>query len=102
MRLRTGELLRDAEEGRLALVTEHGRPAFLAVPFDERLLSVGLHRSLALKLVESRQLSVARAAKIAGLSLEEFIELLDEYGIPAVDYPAAELEHELDAAAPDK
>lgn len=99
LRLRSGELLRDAEEGRLALVTKHGRPAFLALPFDERLLSLGLHRALALKLVETGQLSVARASKVADLSLEEFIELLGEHGIPAVDYPAAELEQELDDAA---
>lgn len=101
LRLRSGELLRDTEEGRLALVTKHGKPAFIAVPFDERLLSLGLHRALALVLVEAGHLSIARAAKVAGLVLEEFIELLGEHGIPAVDYPKAELAEELQAAAPD-
>lgn len=101
LRLRSGELLRDAEQGRLALVTKHGKPAFVAVPFDERLLSLGLHRALALVLVEAGHLSVARAAKVAGLALEEFIALLGEHGIPAVDYPETELTEELQAAAPD-
>lgn len=95
LRQRSGDLLRDAEEGRLALITKHGRPAFVAVPFDERLLSLGLHRALALNLVESGQMSVTRAAKVAGLSLEEFIELLGRHGIAAVDYPPEELETEV-------
>jgi prevent-host-death family protein len=53
LRERTGELIRDAEEGRLSLVTKHGRPTLLALPFDERLLSHGVHRSLALKFTRS-------------------------------------------------
>ena len=101
LRLRSGELLRDAEQGRLALVTKHGKPAFVAVPFDERLLSLNLHRALALVLVEAGHLSVVRAAKVAGLALEEFIELLGEHGIPVVDYPETELTEELRATAPD-
>jgi hypothetical protein len=36
--------------------------------------------------------------KMAGLSLEAFIELLGEVGIPAVDYPPDELEKEMTAA----
>lgn len=34
LRIRSGDLLRDAEEGRLAVITKHGRPAILALPFD--------------------------------------------------------------------
>ena len=41
LRQRSGELLREAEEGRLSLITKHGRPAILALPFDERLLQHG-------------------------------------------------------------
>ena len=52
LRKRTGELLRGAQEGRLAVVTERGRPAMLAVPFDDRLLGLGVHRALALRLSE--------------------------------------------------
>ncbi|OYW26418.1 MAG: type I-E CRISPR-associated protein Cas5/CasD [Methyloversatilis sp. 12-65-5] len=38
LRERTGELIRGAEEGRLSVVTKHGTPVFIAVPFDETLL----------------------------------------------------------------
>ena len=98
LRLRSGELLRDAEEGRLALITKHGRPAFLAIPFDDRLLKFGLARSLALHLFEAGHVTLARGAKLANLSVEEFIELLGDTGIDAVDYSPAELEDEVKAA----
>jgi prevent-host-death family protein len=98
LRQRTGELLRDAEEGRLSIITKHGRPAILAVPFDERLLSQGVHRSVALHLFEVGQVTLAQAARLADLSLEEFLTLLAEAGIPAVDYSPDELAEELEIA----
>lgn len=101
LRLRSGDLLRDAEQGRLALVTKHGRPAFVAVPFDAALVSLGLGRSFALNLVRSRQVGTAEAAKIADMSLEDFIELLGVHGIDVVDYPPEELDDELAAALPE-
>lgn len=97
LRQRSGKLLKDAEEGRLAVVTKHGRPAFLAVPFDERLLALGVHRSVALLLFETGRVTLAQGAKLASLSVEEFIELLGEVGIPAVDYPPDELTEEVEA-----
>ena len=96
LRQRTGELLRDAENGRLALITKHGRPAFLAVPFDERLLKHGVNKALALHLFEAGHATLSRAAKIAILSIEEFLDLLDEFGIAAVDYPPEDLDEELE------
>lgn len=98
LRQRSGDLLRDAEEGRLAVITKHGRPAILAVPFDERLLSHGIHRALALNLFEAGQVTLSQGAKLAGLPLEDFIELLGQSGIDAVSYPAEELLEELKAA----
>jgi prevent-host-death family protein len=98
LRQRAGELFRDAERGRLSVITKHGRPAILAIPFDDRLLSLGVQRALAVSLFEAGSLSLARAAKLAGVSLEEFVELLGREGIAAVDYPPEELLEELEAA----
>jgi len=98
LRTRSGDLLRDAELGQLSLITKHGRPAILAVPFDGRLLDQGVHRALALSLYEGRHLTLAQAAKVAGVSLDGFIDLLGALGVAAVDYPAEELADELDAA----
>ena len=99
LRLRSGAFLRNSEEGHLALVTKHGRPSILAVPFTERLLELGVHRTLALHLFENRHLTLARAAKLAAMSVEEFVELLGQAGIPAADYPPDELDDELRAAS---
>ena len=96
---RSGELFKDAEEGRLVLITKHGRPSILAVPFDGRLLELGVHRALALHLFERSHATLARAAKLAGVSPEEFVSLLGSAGVPAVDYPPEELDEELGAAS---
>lgn len=98
LRQRSGELLRDAEEGRMALITKHGRPALLALPFDDRLLRYGVARALALHLFEAGYVTLARGAKLADVSVEEFIELLGESGIDAVDYSPDEIEDEVEAA----
>lgn len=98
LRSRTGDLLRDAEAGRVSVITKHGRPVILAVPFDERLLQEGVNRALALRLYETGDATLAQAAKVARLGLGEFLDLLDAAGIPAVDYPAEELDEETELA----
>jgi prevent-host-death family protein len=97
LRQRSSELLSDAARGQVSLVTKNGRPAIVAVPFGERLLDSGVHRALALSLLEAGQLCIAKAAQVAGLSQEDFMELLHEDGISAVDCPTEELAGELDA-----
>ena len=99
VRQRSGELLRGAEDGRVALITKHGRPAILALPFDQRLLELGVHRALALRLFEQRLLTLTQAARVAGTPPEDFIALLGEAGIPAVDYPPDELDDEVHVAS---
>lgn len=98
LRTRSGDLLKDAELGQMSLITKHGRPAILALPFDRRLLDLGVHRALALRLFEGRQLTLAQAAKVAGLSLDGFIDLLGSLALVAVDYPAEDLAAELNVA----
>lgn len=95
LRSRTGELLKDAENGKLSLVTKHGRPAFLAVPFNKQLLTHGVNRSMALSLFQDGLITMGQAAKIAGMTQESFIELLGETEIPAVNYSPDDLEEEL-------
>ena len=80
------------------LITKHGRPSILAVPFDDRLVELGVHWALALHLFESNYATLTRAAKVAGVTPEEFVSLLGRAGIPAVDYPPEELDEEVGAA----
>ncbi|MDR1424470.1 MAG: type II toxin-antitoxin system prevent-host-death family antitoxin [Azoarcus sp.] len=97
LRERSGELSREAEAGHLALVTRHGEPLFVSVPFTEELLQMGVHVALAVDLFKSGGLTSARAAKLARMSLPQFLAYLSDQGIPVVDYDPAELEHELAA-----
>lgn len=59
---RTGELIQGAEAGRLALVTKHGRPVFVAVPLDQKMLEQGLQLSLAVRLRTGERDRVLRCA----------------------------------------
>lgn len=43
-------------------------------------------------------MTLSQASKVAGLSIEEFMELLADTGIPAVTYPPEELADELKIA----
>ena len=99
LRQRSGELFKNAEEGRLVLITKYGRPSVLAVPFDDRLLELGVHRALALHLFERNHTTLTQAARVAGVSSEEFMGLLGRAGIPVVDYPPEELDEEFGAVS---
>jgi len=95
LRERTGELIRDAETGELSIVTKHGQPVFIAVPFDENVVKSGVSMALAVKLYEEDVLSLGKAAKFAGCSVVEFSDHLGMDGIPSVRYSAQELEGEV-------
>lgn len=98
LRNRSGELIRDAEQGHLSLITKHGRPKMVTIPFDKKLLEHGVHFALGLHLFESGKLTLVQAAKLADMKLNSFIKHLGEAGINAVDYPPEELQKELETA----
>lgn len=95
LREHTGTLIHDAEKGKLSLITKHGRPVFLAVPFTQDLLDLGLRPAIAIKLYKEETLSLEKAAKLAGTTVETFIEKLGQLGIPTVSYSADEIEKEI-------
>jgi predicted HTH domain antitoxin len=50
---------------------------------------------LMVKLFETGRLSLGQAAKLAGYSKPTFIELLGKMGVPVIDYPAEDLQQEI-------
>jgi len=96
LRERTGELIRDAESGNLSVITKHGRPVFVAVPFNDVVLESGVLQALAVKLYTEEVMSIGKAAKFAGTSVAEFTEFLAKWNIPSVNYSPDELQKELD------
>lgn len=95
LREHTGALIHDAEQGKLSLITKHGRPVILAVPFTSELIDFGLRTTLAIKLFKDGTITLEKAAKISELTMEAFIEKLAQLGIPVVDYSSDELKQEL-------
>ena len=94
LRVNSSTLVREAEAGQVSIITKRGKPAVLALPFGSRLLEVGLDKDLALALFERRLITLAKAAKLAGVTQDAFMDLIAESGLVAVDYPA-ELADEL-------
>lgn len=95
LREHTGTLIHDAEEGKLSLITKHGKPVFIAVPFSEEIINLGLPLAFALKLYQEGTVTMEKAAKLSHLSQEGFIEKLGNLGIPMVTYSEKDLEQEL-------
>lgn len=95
LRDKSGELSREAELGNVALITKHGQPLMVSVPFDRVVVESGVHVALAINLFKSGELSAGMAARVARMPKVEFTELVSDLGIPVVDYPATELADEL-------
>ena len=85
------EFIQYIDRGEMSLVTTQNRPSFIAVPFNHRLLVHGINLTMAMNLFETGMLTISQAAKIANLSIEDFIELLGEEEISVVDYSIDEL-----------
>ena len=88
LREHTGELVRNAESGALSLVSKHGKPLFIAVPFSEKLLGAGVGVAYADRLVQSGELSVAAGAKIAGMPYARYLQHLGAIGYSMLDESA--------------
>jgi antitoxin (DNA-binding transcriptional repressor) of toxin-antitoxin stability system len=90
----TGELVRNAESGKVSVVSKHGKPLFIAVPFDETLLSAGVNVALADKLVFAGDLSVGAGAKLATMAYADYLAHLGRQGYSMIS-PDIGLEDEL-------
>ena len=95
LRVHSARLMRDAEEGRIAVLTKRGKPRALSVPFNERALELGVPRDLALQLFESGSLTLVKAAKLASMTVSEFMDLLAQFDIPAVTLSLGDVEREI-------
>lgn len=51
---------------------------------------------LMIKLFETGRLSIGQAAKGAGYSKPAFMEILGKHGVPVFDYPASDLQQEVE------
>lgn len=94
LREHTGELVRNAETGQFSVVSKHGKPLFVALPFNDAMLSAGVSVALADKLVQSGELSVAAGAKLSGMPYARYLQHLGAIGYSLLD-EASDLDQEL-------
>jgi prevent-host-death family protein len=85
LREHTGELVRNAENGFYSVVSKHGKPLFVALPFDDAMLKAGVAVALADKLVQSGEISVASGAKLAGMPYARYLQHLGSIGYSMLD-----------------
>jgi prevent-host-death family protein len=85
LREHTGELVRNAETGAYSIVSKHGKPLFVAMPFTDELLKSGVNVALADKLVLQGELSVAAGAKLAKLPYARYLQHLSLLGYSMLD-----------------
>lgn len=72
------------------LITKHGQPLGLALPFNEGIMEQGLLPWFAIKGFQSGDLSLGQLSKTLGKTQHETIKLLGLLGIPVADYDFAE------------
>jgi prevent-host-death family protein len=85
LREHTGELVRNAENGEYSVVSKHGKPLFVALPFNDAMLRAGVNVALADKLVMNGELSVAAGAKLASLPYARYLQHLGSLGYSMLD-----------------
>jgi prevent-host-death family protein len=97
LREHTGELVRNAEGGAYSVVSKHGKPLFVAVPFNDALLMSGVNVALADNLVQRGDISVAVGAKLAMMPRDRYMRHLGQlgYSFMAEENFAEELASEL-------
>ena len=86
--------LRDSKfltDDSLSIITSHGKPVKVTIPFNDMMFNEGISRSLALNLVENHLLTQVQGAKMANMTLESFLGLMAQFKIPAIDQTAKEI-----------
>lgn len=89
------QLLDDARRGQVTVVTTAGQALLMTVPLDKGAPAQGALLDLAAALYEREQISLGRAAEIAGLAYAEMVDELGRRGIATLRLQPGELAREL-------
>ena len=96
LRENIGSYAAQAEAGSVSVITRNGTPLTVNIPFDDTLVKLGAHKALAVKLYQEGVLTLNKAAKLAGMPMDEFITVLGAAGISVFGYDTGEVQRELD------
>ena len=82
----SSQLAEKAAAGESFFLTKNGATLYYAIPVNQVLMEQGVQLAVALNLYENDALTLRQAAKLAGLSVEEFMYKASKAGIPVIDY----------------
>jgi len=94
LREKIGDYAHEAQAGAISVISRNGTPLTVNIPFDDMLIDLGAHKSLAIKFYQEEVLSLNKAARFAGVKMDEFIAMLGSAGINVLG-DADELENDL-------
>lgn len=94
------QLLDDALRGQVTVVTSQGQALLMTLPLDQGAPVPGALLDLASNLYDREQISLGRAAEIAGLAYADMVDELGRRGIATIRLRPDELERELAAFGP--
>lgn len=89
-----GKLTKAFSQNDYALITKHGQPLGLALPFSDSVMDQGLKPWYAVKGFQNGDLSLGQLGRALDKSKHETIRFLGLTGIPIADY---DLEEDLSA-----
>ena len=88
------EAIRDSKDGPVLIFNrEHPEAVIFSLDFIDK--DVEINKTLAMVLYKNKQVSLGRAAKIAGMSYSDFMELVSNHGIPIIRYGVEEIKQDL-------
>ena len=94
------QLFDDAQRGQVSVVTTDGQAVFMTVPLENGAPAPGALLDLAAALYDSEQISLGRAAEIAGMAYVDMMDELGRRGIATIRLRPGDLERELAAFGP--
>lgn len=94
------QLLDDAQRGQVTVVTRKGQALLMTVPLANGAPTPGALLDLAASLYDNEQISLGRAAEIAGLAYADMMDELGRRGIATIRLRPGDLERELAAFNP--
>lgn len=96
LREKIGTYAAQAEAGAISIITRNGKPLTVNIPFDETLVKLGAHKTLAVKLYQEDALTLNKAAKLAGMPMDKFVAVLGSVGITVFGYDTDDVRRELE------
>ena len=82
----SSQLSEKAAAGESFFLTKNGAALYYAIPVDQALMDQGSRLAIALNLFRNEALTIGQAAKLAELSVEEFMVEAGKSGVPVIDY----------------